>query len=239
MTAFGSVTDHTPCEVTGDLHLVSEASVADIPEMAEVLADAFRGYPWTDWLVPGERRRERLRTLHQVSLTQLAMPYGSVWSARCPSTGRLVGGAAVLRPDRPVPPDESERVGERLADLLGPLGDAAAAADRELGEIRPVEPVLLVATMGVAPDHRRRGLARRLLRPAVRLADELGVPAYLETSTPTNVALYDSTGFVVTAHRRVGDDGPDVWAMRRPARSDGKSERLVTSRARGRARPVR
>jgi len=235
----GALTDNTTCEVAGDLHVVSEASVADVSEIADVLADAFRGYPWTDWVVPGERRHERLRALHRCTLTGLAVPYGSVWSARCPTTGRLVGGVAVLRPDRPVPPDESAMVGEQLAVLLGPRADAAAAAERALDEIRPVEPVLLIATMGVAPDHRRRGLARRLLRPAVRLADELGVPAYLETSTPTNVALYDSTGFVVTAHRRVGDDGPDVWAMRRPARSDGRSERLVTSRARGRARPVR
>jgi GNAT superfamily N-acetyltransferase len=176
--------------------------------------------------VPRRRARRatsRLRALHLVSLGVLALPYGAVWSARCPATGRPVGAIAVLRPDRPVPPQVWARAGAQQADLLGPRADAAAEAERAVEEIRPTEPVLVVATVGVAPDHRRRGLARRLLQPALALADELDAPGYLETSTRENVTLYGSAGFAVTAHLRVPGGGPQVWAMGRPARARGSS----------------
>ncbi len=214
MSARGS---GAPCDASGDLHVVSVASPADAVQIADVLADAFHGYPWTDWLVPQDRRAERLRALHLLSLELLALPYGSVWGARCPAAGSIVGAIAVLRPDRPVPPQVWERVGHEQAELLGPRADAAADAERALEEIRPAEPALVVATMGVAPDHRLRGLARRLLEPALAMADELTVPGYLETSSSANVRLYGSAGFAVTAHRRVPGGGPQVWAMHRPA----------------------
>ncbi len=209
------------CAAPGPLHPAAAASHADVAPIADVLADAFRGYAWTDWIVPPQRRPERLRTLHLLNLGQLALPYGAAWSARCPATGRPVGAIAVLRPDRPVPPRVWARARAQQADLLGPRANAAAEAERALQEVRPAEPVLVVATVGVATDHRRRGLARRLLQPALALADELDAPGYLETSTRENVTLYGSAGFAVTAHLRVPSGGPQVWAMRRPARTQG------------------
>jgi len=52
----------------------------------------------------------------------------------------------------------------------------------------------------------------------LRRSDDDGVPAFLETSSTANVALYTSLGFEVTAHQLIDGGGPDVWAMlRRPA----------------------
>lgn len=208
-----------PCDVPGDMHPICRTSLSDAPEIADVLADAFLGYPWTDWIVPGERRHQRVRALHRMSLELVGFPYGSVWGARCPAGRGLVGAIAVLSPDRPVPPDVWARVEAQQADLLGCRADASAAAHRLLDDVRPTEEGLLVATVGVAHGHRRRGVARRLLGCALRVADELGVPAHLETSRPGNVALYRSAGFTVTAQRRVAAGGPDVWLMRRPPRT--------------------
>ena len=232
-----------PCDVPGDLHPICRASPSDAPEIADVLADAFHGYPWTDWIVRGERRHQRLSALHRISLELVAFPYGSVWGARCPAGRGLVGAIAVLRPDRPVPPDVRARVEAQQADLLGCRADAAAAAHRLLDDVRPAEAGLLVATVGVAHGHRRRGVAHRLLGCALGLADELGVPAHLETSSPGNVSLYRSAGFTVTAQRRVAADGPDVWVMRRPPRTPqttrSRESGGLSPGARERARPVR
>ncbi len=217
--AAGAITDHR-CAVPGDLHAVSEATPAGADAVADLLADAFAGYPWTDWIVPAEDRRRRLRRLHRLGL-DLAMPHGSVHLVSCPAAAdRPVGAVAIIRPDRPVPDVVWSRYLQAQADVLGERGGAARAAEAALADVRPHGPAVVVATLAVARDHRRRGLARRLLGPALELADRLDVQACLETSTTDNVHLYRSVGFEVAARRTVPDGGPEVWTMRRPSRSE-------------------
>lgn len=184
-----------------------------------MLADAFCDYAWIDWIVPEDGRFERLTSLFKTDLDLVAVPHGSVWTARCPTDGHLVGAIAALRPDRPVPPDVWASAIDQQAAALGSHMLVAEEAERTLEDVRPSEPVLVVATLGVVADHRRRGLARRLLNCALGLADALAADAYLETSDEKNVALYGAAGFSTLAHRRVPGGGPQVWAMRRPTRS--------------------
>lgn len=208
-----------PYAATGAEHLVTVADPEDMDTIADVLAEAFTGYPWTDWIIPADDRSRRLRALHRADLAHVGLPHGTVWVARCPASGLVVGAIAVLRPDRPVPAAAWAQVQEAESDLLGDRRADADRADALLADVRPDEPVVVVATMGVAADHRRRGIARRLLDEAMRVADGLRAPAYLETSSTGNVALYSAAGFVVTGHVIVPDGGPEVWAMRREART--------------------
>ncbi len=79
--------------------------------------------------------------------------------------------------------------------------------------LQPDGPLVTVATIGVHPSHWRRGLATRLLRPVLDVARELGAPAYLETSSTGNVALYERSGFRIIGEAAVPGGGPRVWAM--------------------------
>ncbi len=90
--------------------------------------------------------------------------------------------------------------------------------------LREIRGVLEIAGIAVEPAHRRRGVARRLLRAAVRSAPRRGVDhvaLHVSTALSGAIALYESEGFVrraklhgyySTAHFA---NGGDAWRMTR------------------------
>lgn len=82
-----------------------------------------------------------------------------------------------------------------------------------------------VTTFGVHPDHRRRGVGRRLLLRLAEIAIELGsvrLTLEVRVSNAPAQALYRSFGFEV-AGRRIAyysDDGEDALVMTTPALGD-------------------
>jgi ribosomal protein S18 acetylase RimI-like enzyme len=57
------------------------------------------------------------------------------------------------------------------------------------------------------------GIGSRLLRAGLNRADEAGLPAYLETGTTRNVALYRRHGFEVIHEAPCGNGAPMMWHM--------------------------
>lgn len=203
------------CDLSAAEHPVEAASVADVAGAVDALSQAFDDYAWTRWIVPEHDHERRLAGLFEITVARVGLRYGDVLVVRCPELdGTVVGASVLLRPDRPVPdavwaeiaPEERRLLGDRLA--------AADEAEALCGPLRPVEPHLTVATLGVRPDHQGRGIATALIRTALDTSRALGVPVYLETSSEGNVALYRRLGFEVTGQLQVTEVGPFVWAMR-------------------------
>lgn len=199
---------------------VRRATAEDAAAIAGVLADAFVDYAWTSWIVPEDDRRERLRALFGLTVSEVGLPFGDVWAA-LETAGPVVGAVVALRPDRQVPAAVWERVTARDAELMGARAAAARDAEQACEPLRPPEPHVTVATVGVLPRSQRLGIASALMQPVVELADRLGVPAYLETSSAENLRLYRRLDFVVSGRVDI-TDGPTVWAMRRQ-RGSGSS----------------
>ncbi|SCL43957.1 Acetyltransferase (GNAT) family protein [Micromonospora citrea] len=191
---------------------------------ADVLADAFDGYPWTAWTVAADRHRERLAAMFAGTVEAVGLPYGDVWAAVGPD-GRPAAVAVWLRPDRPVPDEVWAGVAARDAELAGDRHVAMSAADAACAPLRSPEPAFLLATVGVRRADQGRGLGGRVLLPGLAEADRAGLPAVLETSSEGNVRFYRRLGFAVTGQVRVPDGGPRVWAMRRPAGRAAAAER--------------
>lgn len=212
------------CTETGDAHLIERAAPVDGGHIAQALADSFLGYEFTDWIVPAESRRQRLLGLFVLTVERVGIPYGDTWVARCPSPGRTVVGAVVGLPPS-VPSEVWAGMAAEEEQLLGERLGVAEQADAATVHLRPGIPHYTIATMGVTPDHRRRGLATRLLAPALATADSLDMPSYLETS---NTALYRGSGFDVLDAVTLPGDGPQAWAMLRgPGGSPGRSNSLI------------
>ncbi len=97
------------------------------------------------------------------------------------------------------------RHAERMAELSA--GDSAlASAEAEFYERhRPRQPVWFLCTVATCPEARGRGLAKAVINPGIRAADEANVPAFLETDNPGNVRLYESLGFRVVAQEMLDD----------------------------------
>lgn len=179
------------------------ATAADVPAAARVLADAFDGYAWTDWVLPPDGRHARLVEVQGLYLSH-AVAHGLVLVA---DGGDGPLGVVALVPVDVPPPDEA--VWRRVAELHG---------DRieRLGAVEPIEApagAWTLAALGVVPAARGAGLGSRLVAAA---HDAVGdVPVVLDTSDPRNVALYGRHGYRVVARTDV-PDGPSVWSMLRP-----------------------
>jgi GNAT superfamily N-acetyltransferase len=87
----------------------------------------------------------------------------------------------------------------------------------QMSALHPLEPHWYLPLIGVEPSLQGRGLGSALLAQATRACDGLGLPAYLEATCPTNVALYLRHGFVPLGTIQV-DDSPPLTRMRREPR---------------------
>jgi ribosomal protein S18 acetylase RimI-like enzyme len=96
------------------------------------------------------------------------------------------------------------------AETIGAVGEAMAG-------YHPEEPHWYLAMIGVDPSRQGRGLGSAVLKESLRRVDESGLPAYLESSNPKNVPLYERFGFEVMGHVAPGDF-PGLHPMWRPAR---------------------
>ena len=86
-----------------------------------------------------------------------------------------------------------------------------------MGHYHPKEPHWYLPLIGVDPRHQRRGHGAALLRHALARCDRDHAPAYLESSNPANVPLYERHGFAVLDTIQVGSS-PPIFPMLRTAR---------------------
>jgi GNAT superfamily N-acetyltransferase len=93
------------------------------------------------------------------------------------------------------------------------VGEALLAVER----LHPTEPHWYLAVLGVRPERTGRGLGGALLAAGLERVDRDGLPAYLESSNPRNVPLYERHGFEVVVEHWL-PDGPLLTCMRRRAR---------------------
>lgn len=195
---------------------IRRAAMDDLEAAASVLGRAFADYPWTRWTVDPEDHLRRVTELQRLALLSFGLPYGSVWVVAV--NGEIRSVAVWMDSEVVVPPDVQEETRHRAGELEGCRRDYSLAADREVADWRPPGRHLYLAVVGTDPQMQRKGLAQQVLSPGLDFADEQGVPAFVETSSEANVALYSRLGFGVVDHRIIRDGGPDVWAMlRRPA----------------------
>ena len=118
--------------------------------------------------------------------------------------------------------------GPGMAEGCGYLAEGGAAAalwlppgvssDSEaMSGYHPHEPHWYLAFIGVDPARQGLGLGSALLKAGLKRCDEDGVIAYLESSSPRNIPLYERFGFEVIGVVQPGDF-PPVYPMLRAAR---------------------
>ena len=81
-----------------------------------------------------------------------------------------------------------------------------------LFEAKPKTPHWYLAFIGTRPEERGKGLASVLIAEITKICDEEKIPAYLESSNPENVSLYENHGFKVTGEVTL-KNGPTVPLM--------------------------
>lgn len=126
------------------------------------------------------------------------------------------GGAALwLRPG--TEPDGPAIEKQVMATVPAAKLETIGPMLEQLDAHHPREPHWYLAMIGVDPAHQGKGLGGELLRTALVQCDEAGLLAYLESSNPANLPLYERHGFEVVTEIRV-EDAPPFFPMRRSPR---------------------
>ena len=196
---------------------VHKATLADAPRLAQALALAFQDDPVIAWIFPDEqRRRTVLLAFMEFRLRKLALPYDQVWMT--------AGGAAAavwLPPPGRWQLSRVQRLGllPALVRFLG-LRTASVLGGLERMEQRhPHDPPhWYLFILGTEPTAQGRGLSSALLDHMLARVDADGMPAYLESSSERNLALYGRHGFEVTDEVAISG-GPRIWPMWREPRT--------------------
>ena len=90
------------------------------------------------------------------------------------------------------------------------------AVFERMAAYHPSEPHWYLPLIGVDPARQGEGLGSALIRHALAHCDEARLPAYLESSSPKNIPLYERHGFVALGTIQMGSSPPIVPMLRKP-----------------------
>ena len=132
----------------------------------------------------------------------------------------LVDGylAAALWLPPGIHPDE-EAMGKLIRSTV-PEGDQAKvfALFEEMDRYHPAEPHWYLPMIGVDPAHQGKGYGSALLQHALARCDREDKLAYLESTSPSSVRLYQRHGFELLGTIQVGSS-PQLFPMLRKPRA--------------------
>ena len=192
-------------------------SLSDVDATARVVSEAFVDDPLTSFMFP--TKSTRVRTLHTFSRI-----YGeiNIRNGRGYGVGEPVRGVAFW--NFPTHEDVSisiKSLGKFLPLVFSmyPIGywRARAILSRidALHKKHAAEPHFYLDNLAVLPSARGRGLASKLIRPILEMADAEKAAAYTDTVTESNVPLYEHFGFQCVEASPVSGTGITVYALRR------------------------
>jgi GNAT superfamily N-acetyltransferase len=192
---------------------------AEAEQVTELFSLAFFDDPTWSWAFPVAERRLHQYRIWWGLLMHSALPHGSIRMTED-------GGAAALW----IPPGETELseddealVEPMLRELLGGHADDVLMLLERFDANHPQHtPHYYLSLLGTHPDHRGHGKGMALLADNLVQIDELGLPAYLESSNPVNDQRYERLGFVRVGEFSAPGGGPTVACMWREPRAAGR-----------------
>jgi len=195
------------------------ATPADVPGLARTMAAAFETDPvWGAYSFPDDDRRRA--QLEAFWAPQLLAAMRFAWTLVTPG---CEAGAVWIPPGEVELTSEQEReVVELTSELVGPqqatvIFDVFAALDAA----HPHDPPhFYLSLLGTHTDHRGSGLGMGLVASSLGRIDELGMPAYLESTNPANDARYARHGFEPVGVVEL-ENGRRITTMWRPAGQGG------------------
>ncbi len=188
-----------------------QATGQDLEAMIESMTLAFADDPvWGGWAFPDRQRASEQRRAIFGALLKGAL--------RCEwvrVTQRCEAVASWIPPGRVELDEEGTQrfsalaehlLGEHASVLLkgGDLFEASHPSDK---------PHYYLSLLGTHADHRGKGLGMALLRENLALIDTQGLPAYLESTNPKNLARYEQLGFAKIGAFTLPGGGPRVDTM--------------------------
>ncbi len=188
---------------------IKTASASDEAAVIAVLVLAFGADPATRWTWPSpDQYLQHFPTFAKI-LGGKAFTHESAYYA-----DGYAGAALWLPPD--VHPDDDALTALMQRTSAAPPEDVSALFER-MDSYHPQEPHWYLPFIGVDPSQQGGGHGAELMEHALIACDRDHAPAYLESSNPKNVPLYERHGFTVLGTIQVGTS-PPIFPMLRSAR---------------------
>jgi ribosomal protein S18 acetylase RimI-like enzyme len=86
----------------------------------------------------------------------------------------------------------------------------------QMGTFHPTEPHWYLPMIGVGPGYQGRGIGSALLPKAIARCDREYLPAYLESTNPRNLSLYERFGFSPIGRIQTRSSPSIIPMLRRP-----------------------
>ena len=190
---------------------VPEVRSADASMQASAISTIVLGFsadPMTRWVWPDAS--DYLKTMPRFvkAFGGRAFEHG---------TADIIEGAraAALWLPPGVEPDEAE-MGAIMEGALRPeIAEDVGAIMKDMAGYHPNEPHWYLPVIAADPNWIGQGLGALLMKHALRRCDEQGSVAYLESSNPRNISLYERHGFKIIGRIQRGPS-PVVTPMLRP-----------------------
>lgn len=109
----------------------------------------------------------------------------------------------------------------RIGALMESTADIQTAVDgpkimHQMASYHPREPHWYLPLLGIDPAHQGKGLGGALLKHATDICDPDGLPAYVESSSPRNIPLYERHGFEIMGRIQSGGSPVFTPMVRKP-----------------------
>jgi GNAT superfamily N-acetyltransferase len=124
-------------------------------------------------------------------------------------------GAALWFPPN-ILPDEDALGSLLLRTIPERMQEEMFAVFEQMGSYHPTEPHWYLPLIGVDLAHQGKGHGSALLRHALATCDRNQQIAYLESSSPKNIPLYERHGFKLLGEVQVGSSPPIFPMSRNP-----------------------
>jgi GNAT superfamily N-acetyltransferase len=148
----------------------------------------FAGDPIARWVWPDSSEYLRMMPRFVKAFGGRAFEHGTAYVAEG------VRAAALWLPPG-VEPDEAA-MGAVLEEALRPeIANDLSVILKGMAEHHPHEPHWYLPVVAADPNWIGQGLGALLMNHALRRCDEEGIAAYLESSNPRNISLYERHGF--------------------------------------------
>jgi ribosomal protein S18 acetylase RimI-like enzyme len=198
--------DHT-------MSALPEVRSADASLQASAISTIVLGFaadPMTRWVWPDSSEYLRVMPRFAKAFGGRAFEHGSA---------DIIEGtrAAALWLPPGIEPDDAEMDAVMKGAFRPEIAEDVGAVMKAMAGHHPHEPHWYLPLIAADPHWIGQGLGGLLLKHALRRCDEQGVAAYLESSNPRNISLYQRHGFEITGRIQSGPSPVVTPMVRRPS----------------------
>lgn len=192
-----------------DMPQIKSAGMPEKDKVLSVLTLAFAADPFMRWVFPDASSFLKNFSLFTSAIAGKAFEGKTAFYTEDYSAASLWLAPGVHSDEDLVTATLKEIVPENLQEPMMKLGE-------EIDTYHPADPYWYLADIGVDAKMQGRGRGALMLKHMLQRCDEEKTTAFLESSNPRNISIYERHGFEVMGEIRVGSPEPLTPMIRAP-----------------------